>query len=470
METKTYTNRTRAPRKLLLILLALSMTLTLAFPLSAFAEEEALETSEPTLIEDGAAVPDGANEIVDSNVSDGADEAVESDVATDEAVDSNVSDSANEVLDSNAATDEAVELETKADSEPSDLDALGGAFGTPYTSPDSFASDITSFAIAGNPNLTGHLRIGRPGTTQSPTLGRASYYLTYDDGVNPATEITYAFSHNSFGYAYFDLLVETGAGYDVVPLHNISVDSISLDTSVAGYTAVQLKGDYSSSSYSFDVTVTLTPHADGAVYHEWNVVNTGSSSLTLGAGFTIDTMLGDNDYVPVYSLGSGLGMYIDDASAFARVTFPAVPVANGGPIDASAAKFGQRSNAIFGSNYDSNINPVVSHATGDVLLQGVDSGVYWLYAFDTLAPAANRSFVYAVALGEAVPIIPIVPVNPIIAPANPVIPPVEPVITPPEIPATGDSIISFLLVVVLLGIGAGALILARYRQRKQKIQ
>jgi hypothetical protein len=408
VQSKANFKRTRnaVSKKFALITLSFALVFTVSFPLSALAEEvdpalEASEVEATTLAEE--------TEAVEGEDLEAAEEVVEE--------------------------------------EAGEITPLAGSW-TAYTG--ALTADITTFAVAGNPNLTGHLGVGSPTYVASQILREAGYYLVYDNGVDPVVDVTYAFDYNDFSTSDFWLFVDDNsaspATSHLVDIGKLSIDSVWVDTTVPGYTSLQLRGVTSVAGTDLNVSVTMVPHADGGVDYIWEVIPKNTPvrrDLSIGAAFNIDTMLQDDDHVPVYSSG-GLGMYIDDAAAFSRVTFPAVPVANGGPIDTAADSYSADSRTVFGTPQ----NAAAMHAAGDVLLSNADTAVFFLYGYEDFGDA-GRQFVYTVGLGEATPIVPILP--------DPILPP------------TGDTALPLLATVALLavaGIGTITFACAR-RSRKQ---
>jgi len=283
--------------------------------------------------------------------------------------------------------------------------------------PDTFVDDLTSFvidssAVGGNPayTYTGHLRIGSlEMTLGAATLTSASYYITRNDGEEDAN-IGYAYSYNGFStsgtYAFF------GEPEAVeLELFNTPVQSIWTKDRAPGYTMVQLRGEVLIQDQVLEVRVTMIPYVNGHVRHSIEVTNPGQSALDLGFVQKIDTELHIDspsvhrsyDNVPVYSLGTDKGMYIDDSSVGTRVLFPFVPTSDNGPDTYRAFRWSAGAGGVigaFGADLDHPGDAGVPRALGEVLLSGVDTAIYYRWEKEELAPGETRSLDYIVSLSE----------------------------------------------------------------------
>jgi len=263
---------------------------------------------------------------------------------------------------------------------------------------------MISFNITTNSNLTGWLGKASPSAQSSNYLYSASYYIRYNDGQTTA-DITYAYYLNNMGTSGFYALIYNGSSYAYYNIGATPVNSIWYREVSPGYTALMLQGRYNSDDLDLDVRVIMTPNNKGTVQYNWQITNLDSSSINLAAVFMIDTELQGVDSVPVYSAGTNNGMYIDTTDAKARVYFPYVSEANGGPYDyaagnwANGAGFDKITN-VYGANLDIIQNRDVPREVGDVLVNGVDSEVVFRYLPYLLSGGETRDFVYRVSLGE----------------------------------------------------------------------
>jgi LPXTG-motif cell wall-anchored protein len=153
-------------------------------------------------------------------------------------------------------------------------------------------------------------------------------------------------------------------------------------------------------SYDFSLTQTLRPNANGIVTHTYQITNNAASAIDVGFLIEYDTMLNNDDRIPVYSLGADRGMFIDDSANY-RVTFPTVSVASGGPDDWDAARYDTPFPSVFGADYTTPRLRGAPAVLGDVLLDSVDTGIFYRWNVATLAPGTSRSFAIDVALSPA---------------------------------------------------------------------
>jgi hypothetical protein len=266
------------------------------------------------------------------------------------------------------------------------------------------SNDITTFPITlpgVSGTYTGHIKLGAPGYVASGMLRQASYYVTYDDGVNPPENITYAYYYNDLSTSGFYALLFDGTTYSTSNIGTLPIDSIWINEYAPGLTEVKFVSSTTLDEEPIDINLTLTPYANGTVRHTIEFTNQGGSPIEVGYLIEIDTMLNGIDGVEVFSLGTSRGMYIDDVSSSTRVTFPEIPVSEGGPNDYAAARWTTPFTTVFGPAYDVINNMGVSRATSDVLLTGVDSSIFYRWATRTLAPGTSASFSYLVGLTAA---------------------------------------------------------------------
>lgn len=315
---------------------------------------------------------------------------------------------------------------------------LAAAGWTQYTG--AITHQITSFSIANRADLTGYLGVGSPSYTPSNYLNEASYYIQQNDGAS-TRDITYAYELNSFDTSYFDIFVDNGSGFDDHDIGYATINSIWTKEMTLGYTSLLLEGVYTSGAVSFQVNVSMTPNASGIVQYEWSITNLGNDA-DIVAVFSIDTELEGDDYVPIYSLGTNNGMYMDNSTASHRLLLPAVPASAGGPVDYAAAEYFTSCYTVFGNNLDTVRNRDVPRAVDEVLLSSVDTAVYFRYAPATLLTGEVQNFVYQVGIQAD---------------------------QPSTLPATGDSSAATLFAIIIgLGAIAGLVFVIR-RSTKQPI-
>jgi hypothetical protein len=327
---------------------------------------------------------------------------------------------------------------------------------TPYTGDSS--AQIVSFAIEGNEHLTGHLGIEGPGNGFSlGTCKAASYYLHYDDGA-ASSDIVYAYSNNSLSSSAFYIVVYDGDSYTPVDIGSTRIESIWTRQVTPGYSALLLQGTYSDNLVTLDVKVTLTPNRRGAVDHRWLVENRSGHGIDIAAIFMLDTDLNTDDNVPIYSIGTNKGMYMDAADGFVRLYFPAIPEAAGGPFDYAAARWIDLEwwamTFVYGDGLDAVFNRDVPHEPGDVLITGVDTAVYYRYGRDILTSGQARGFTYRIALGDDSGDLldPDPDPDPDPGTNTPTVPP-----APPKTPATGYNPLPVVAMLASLTLGVAAI-------------
>lgn len=274
---------------------------------------------------------------------------------------------------------------------PPDLAAAGW---TEYTGFRS--ADIVAFDVAGQPNLTGYLGIGAPYGGAGGELREAAYYVQHSDGVN-ITNVTYAFLDNSFGTSEFAVFVAGPTGYERHDIADTAINSIWTKEVTPGYTSLLLEGVYTSATVSFQINVTMIPNSSGIVQYEWSITNLGSD-VDIVTVFSIDTELQGEDYVPLYSLGTDRGIYMDASHALYRFHFPAVPESAGGPADYATVQWATPITTVYGPNLDAVHNRGVARAVDEIMLDGVDSALFFRYAPVTLRTGETRDFVYKIGL------------------------------------------------------------------------
>jgi LPXTG-motif cell wall-anchored protein len=348
----------RTARAAFLSVLALAMALWIAVPFAAFADE------------------------TDSSKEAGT----QTQEATELAADEQAAEDTTEVV-----TEEEVVVEEEV--EPAEFSPAA----TPPLNTDLTTFAITAPTLSGNA-LTGHIQLS------SNNLVAAGYFVTNDLG----QKVTYAYSYNSFSTSYFYVLINNAGTIVPVEIGHRAISNYTVTEITPGYDEVVLESTVLDGGYELLVQYALTPREDGTVTHTWNVTNKGAAPIEIGGVYSLDTMLNPNDSVPVYSLGTNLGVFIDDPVAFTRATFPWVDPAIGGPNDMAAQRWRNEATAedAFGSNFNVNRLFDVPSNYADVLLRNVDTAVCFRWDFATLGVDGMRSFVYEVVLAEAEPIEP----------------------------------------------------------------
>lgn len=413
------------------VFVSVALVSMFAFPLAAIAEPD--ETAAP-VTEETATVDTAAEE------------------AADEAADTTATETADTATDATIAAVGGELTGTPLTDSTSGYSVLGGTM-VPYTG--GLDADITTFAI--NNGLTGHLTSGEPGKAPrgaTGTLGEASYYITAPDG----TVMTFAFANNDFSTSPFYVLINTtSSGILYYNVASLPINAVYTQEASPGYTAVSFVSGVTLSGplaawnlLELIVAVTMTPNSDGTVVYNWefDITPASDTGIQLGGAYALDTMLNIADDVSVYSLGTNQGMYLEDASAFARVTLPWVDPAIGGPDDMAAVEW--EPDAItnlentFGTTFSNNVSYGIPSSLGDLLYAGHDSAVYYRYGFQEIVAGIPRSMVYAAGLD----------------------------INPAALPATGDTSMTVIIAgLAVLAVGATLVTVAvRRRSRRQDSQ
>gem|GEM_PF-6934968 len=256
---------------------------------------------------------------------------------------------------------------------------------------------VLTFPIArGGEHLTGSLTFTN-GYISSPS------YTVLDGDM----ETTYLFHQKEGGgtshFALFD------SESNVLNTRAYSAADVYKKELGNGDVELQAREVFTINGVDVEVSVTLTSSATGTVRHAIDMKNISTTAATLGGIQRIDTMLNTKDYVPIYSLGTGRGVYIDNRDDSRRVYFNRVPSTEGGYDNYNVGRFSFNTpadwvtsffNADFaGSGIENEVSTV-----GDVLLGSVDTSVYFKWNAAPLNPNETRKMVYDVGLGEDTPI------------------------------------------------------------------
>jgi hypothetical protein len=306
--------------------------------------------------------------------------------------------------------------------------------------------------------------IGHLGYSRNSLLNSSYYFTSADSNAEDAgVNYTYAFSRNGFGTSDIYLRGTADGQNFSLNMGSVEIENVMVKDRVPGFPMLRAVGyAYFDANNYLEIRMTMIPFEDGTVVHQYEVVNNSGYLLDARLVAEIDTMLVGNDRVPVYSQGTGAGLYIDASNSVSRVTFPIQQNGYGNaPIDYATLGWNSNWAAAFGSDFSMVNQMGAFHNPGDLLLSGVDSEVFFLWGPTLIDPGATTDFQYVVSLGAAVPITPVPPQQE----EPPVVPAPE---EPPAIPETGDSATALYVVATLVGVSVvlmGAAIAMRRRSR-----
>lgn len=146
---------------------------------------------------------------------------------------------------------------------------------------------------------------------------------------------------------------------------------------------------------SLEVEMVLSPNETwNGVKHEWFIKNTSNEVKKIYPIKQVDTMLGPQDFIPIYSRGVDKGLYMDGDGY--RLNYATdVP---GGPLLYAGGRYYNPYSSMFGSSLASQTNDQHLAPQGTVLSSLVDTGIFLSWKEQVLQPGETFHARYDVSL------------------------------------------------------------------------
>ncbi|MGY3745648.1 MucBP domain-containing protein [Vagococcus salmoninarum] len=169
-------------------------------------------------------------------------------------------------------------------------------------------------------------------------------------------------------------------------------------------------------SDDFKIKLEMTPDANNTrVYHTFTIENISSETKTIYPVKQVDTMLANNDTVPVYARGDNTGMYIETAEYEGGQPIEGGPTYRldyitdvpNGPIAYNGEHQINLFTTVFGDDMANPTNTVENMATGEVVYAGDtgnDSGMFMAWGEQVLTAGESVVISYAVGFSALAPV------------------------------------------------------------------
>lgn len=136
--------------------------------------------------------------------------------------------------------------------------------------------------------------------------------------------------------------------------------------------------------------------AGNAITHLLTVTNSSTKEISFTPIKQVDTMLGDNDKVPIYARGPNKGLYIQSIDKKYRLDY--VMDVPDGPTQYSGKMYNTTYNNVFTGTWEAPKSPDTLKNEDQIVLQNVDTGIFMAWDKKTLAPGETATMRYDVGI------------------------------------------------------------------------